>query len=354
MRILYGVQGTGNGHITRARAMAEALQGTGAEVDWLFSGRPADKLFDMAEFGNYRVLKGLTFTVRKGRIDALSTLKKASLRQLWRDIRELDVNAYDLILSDYEPVVAWSARRAGKECIGIGHQYAFAHKIHKAGHNMVSESLMRWFAPVSLGLGVHWHHYDSNILPPIIEPLGALSTGEPRTVLVYLPFEEANAVMSLLHSFTEWQFIVHTDQFPEGQIANVEVKGFSRDGFQASLAKCSRVICNAGFELASESLALGKGLLVKPVQGQMEQVSNALALAELGLGAAMQTLDRDRVDAFLHDSTPVQGKYPNVAQSLANWLTTGREEPIEHLVERLWASVDYQATQTESAPLCTP
>ena len=322
--------------------MAEALRQTGAEVDWVFSGRPADKLFDMNDFGDFRVLKGLTFTVRKGRIDAFSTLKQASLLQLWRDIRQLDLESYDLILSDYEPVVAWAARRAGRECIGIGHQYAFAHDVHKAGHNPVSEALMRWFAPVSLGLGVHWHHYDATILPPIIEPVEVLSSGEPQTILVYLPFEDAQAVMTLLQSFKDWRFIVHSDQVAQGHHANVEVKGFSRDGFKASLARSSRVICNAGFELASEALALGKGLLVKPVLGQMEQVSNALALTELGLGASMMDLDRAKVEAFLHASTPVQVTYPNVAQNLAYWLTSGREEPIERLVQRLWSSVDYQ------------
>lgn len=342
MRILYGVQGTGNGHITRARVMAQALRQTGAEVDWVFSGRPKDKLFDMNDFGNYRVLKGLTFSVRRGRIDALRTLKEASLRQLWQDIRTLDVEGYDLLLSDYEPVVAWAARRTGKECIGIGHQYAFVHDIHKAGHNLVSESIMRWFAPVSLGLGVHWHHYNANILPPIIEPVEAVTRGEPETVLVYLPFEDFQAVISLLQSLTKWQFIVHSDQAAEGMQDNVEIKGFSREGFKTSLARSGRVICNAGFELASEALALGKGLLVKPVQGQMEQVSNALALSELGLGVSMTTLDRARIEDFLNRSTQMQVAYPNVAQYLANWLAMGREEPIEQLVQRLWGSVNYQ------------
>ena len=39
MKILYGVQGTGNGHITRGRAMQKALSDAGIEVDWVFSGR---------------------------------------------------------------------------------------------------------------------------------------------------------------------------------------------------------------------------------------------------------------------------------------------------------------------------
>ena len=43
MRILYGVQGTGNGHITRARTMLPALQAAGIDVDFVFSGRPSER-----------------------------------------------------------------------------------------------------------------------------------------------------------------------------------------------------------------------------------------------------------------------------------------------------------------------
>ena len=42
MRILFGVQGTGNGHISRSRTLARALKSRGVAVDYLFSGRAAD------------------------------------------------------------------------------------------------------------------------------------------------------------------------------------------------------------------------------------------------------------------------------------------------------------------------
>ena len=61
MKILYGIQGTGNGHITRARVMAKAFKQRNVEVDYLFSGRPADQYFDMDVFGDYRVFEGVTF-----------------------------------------------------------------------------------------------------------------------------------------------------------------------------------------------------------------------------------------------------------------------------------------------------
>ena len=60
MKIFYGVQGTGNGHITRARVMAKELFEAGFDVTFQFTGRPADKYFDMEVFNGYQVRKGLT------------------------------------------------------------------------------------------------------------------------------------------------------------------------------------------------------------------------------------------------------------------------------------------------------
>ena len=69
MKILYGVQATGNGHITRARSMATELRNAHIDVDYLFSGRLCSKLFNMDTFGNYRCLPGLTFTTHDGKAE---------------------------------------------------------------------------------------------------------------------------------------------------------------------------------------------------------------------------------------------------------------------------------------------
>lgn len=47
-------------------------------------------------------------------------------------------------------------------------------------------------------------------------------------------------------------------------------------------ASSSGVICNAGFQLTSEALFLGKKMMVIPMQGQYEQLCNAEALSKFG------------------------------------------------------------------------
>ncbi len=110
MKIFYGVQGTGNGHIARARLMAKELYAAGIEVDFLFSGRPAEKYFDMEIFNDYQLRSGLTFNSHQGKVDYFKTAYQANLGAFIHDIKNLDLSGYDLVIPDFEPISAWAAK----------------------------------------------------------------------------------------------------------------------------------------------------------------------------------------------------------------------------------------------------
>ena len=73
MKILYGVQGTGNGHITRSRIVIPLLRSMGHEVDVIISGRKKEKYFDMETFEPYQIKHGLTFITAKGKVKIVKT-----------------------------------------------------------------------------------------------------------------------------------------------------------------------------------------------------------------------------------------------------------------------------------------
>ena len=56
-----------------------------------------------------------------------------------------------------------------KESIGIGHQYAFYYDIPIQGGKPLSKNIMKLFAPVTKKVGLHWHHFNQPILPPIVD-----------------------------------------------------------------------------------------------------------------------------------------------------------------------------------------
>ncbi len=340
MKILYGVQGTGNGHITRARIMAKALAEVGARVDWVFSGRARKDFFDMEAFGDYQVYRGLTFVTRSGRVLYGRTAMNANLLQLWCDIRAIDVDGYDVIINDFEPVSAWAARRAGKKVIGISHQNAFLYDIPKAGNNRFVDMFMRKFAPVTLPVGLHWHHFGQPILPPMVEMSNYPNHNTPGHYLVYLPFAGLPDIMPQLRQFPDYRFYVYQPVPAPIDEGHIQVKPYSREGFQQDLHRCEGVICSAGFELPSEALHLGKKLLVNPVAGQMEQVSNALALEKLGAGSVAKQLTVEAIGAWLPLPPPQPMVFPDVARALVRWLQDSGGENFTQLHEALWQEGD--------------
>ncbi|GGC08696.1 glycosyl transferase [Marinobacterium zhoushanense] len=337
MRILYGVQGTGNGHITRARVMSKALACAGVEVDYLFSGRAPERFFNMEPFGDFRVRRGLTFYTDAGKVQLGRTLIGNSLVQLWRDARALDLSDYDLVVTDFEPVTAWAAKLRGVPSVGIAHQYAFCYRVPGSAAAPWLKPALGLMAPVAQAIGVHWHHFDAPILPPLIEPPAYPLTTTPGEVLVYLPFESLDAIRYALLGFPECRFLIYAGVETQRSEQNLVIKPFSRDGFQRDLASCDGVIANAGFGLCSEAIQAGKKLLVKPLANQVEQAANATALSDLGRAVVMTGLETGAIGDWLGTSNPAPLPWPDTASALVAWLLDGCREPVASLSQRVWA-----------------
>ncbi len=203
MKILYGVQGTGNGHVARARLFEPALARAGHEVDWLFSGRDPSGYFDMEPFDEARHFRGLGLVVEGGRIDRLATARHIRPLRLVRELSEVRPERYDLVLSDYEPLSAWAGRLKGVPVVGIGHQQAFVGTdaegiVPEPDGDRLGRAVLRRFAPADVRLGMHWARFRPTILPPVVDTSLALDDDEGFT-LVYRPFESSGQLVAELN-----------------------------------------------------------------------------------------------------------------------------------------------------------
>lgn len=340
MRIFYGVQGTGNGHITRARVMAKELHAAGIDVTFQFTGRPADKYFDMEVFNGYQSRTGLTFHTEKGQVSYLKTALDAKPITFVKDIKSLDLSGYDLVISDFEPVTAWAAKSQKIPVLGIGHQYAFNHKIPREGSDPIANQVMKYFAPADKGVGLHWHHFGQPILPPIIDTPETPKNVIKNKIIVYLPFEDPHEVIRLLSPFDNFDFHLYSPEPIPSTFGHISCNPLSRDGFQKDLYDCAGIISNAGFELASESLQMGKKILAKPLHAQMEQISNAAALQQLGYGHIMHDMSSSIIEHWLYDNRAVQITYPNIAKVLVHWIQDGMPEMNTEFIEAIWNKVN--------------
>jgi uncharacterized protein (TIGR00661 family) len=330
--------------------MAKALKAQDVEVDFFFSGRDANHYFDMQCFGQYRTQAGLTFATQNGRVSIAKTALQNSLLALFKDVRELDLSGYDLVVNDFEPVTAWAANAQGVPSIGVSHQAALRYDVPKVGNSWFNQVLLNYFAPVDHALGCHWHHFGFPILPPFVE-VDSNVAYHSHEILVYLPFESPAAICELVRPFEEYRFhVFHGASAPRERSANVCWSGFNREGFKAQLAQCGGVIASAGFELASEALTLGKKLLVKPLHGQFEQLSNVAALQLLGAAESMTTLDPRVVKRWLKASRPEPIAYPQVGDALVTWLKQGQWHTGEALCQSLWQQVELPESWRKKNP----
>ena len=337
MKILYGIQGTGNGHISRARMMARHFQDQAADVTYLLTGREKDKLFDRDIFGDLRNCRGLTFSTKNGSIDHIQTALNNNIFKFIYDVYKLDVEQFDLVLTDFEPVTAWAARFSNVPSIAFGHQYAFDHAIPKDGVDLAGKIIMSSFTPAKIRIGLHWDHFGFDILPPIVDPdLGRIDSDTEYTV-VYLPFENQHRVTQLLQTIKDHRFIQYSPDLIDSEAGNVSLRQTSLHGFRHDLCGAQGVICNAGFELVSECLFIGVPVLVKPLKGQMEQQSNALALTQLNYGSVMSTIDTTLIRQWLSQRQLTDGiRFGNVAAALVKWILGGQVDDIGQLKRHLW------------------
>ena len=312
MKILYAIQGTGNGHIARAQDIIPHLQQYG-QVDNFVSGAQADlKLPFPVKYKS----KGLSFYFgKKGGVNLIKTVSQNSARNVWSEVNEFPVEKYDLIINDFEPISAWAAKRKNVPLVALSHQSAFlSNKSPRPKiHDPFGEWLFKNYAPAKKYVGFHFEKYDKNILTPVIRPVirEAIPTDRGHYT-VYLPAFDDEKLCKLLSKFkkTDWHIFSKHRNKPY-TIDRIKVFPVSGDAFVESMVSSRGVLCGAGFETPAEALYLGKKLMVVPMQMQYEQQCNAVALKKMGVPRLKKLKKRsvEKIDEWLSDNKVIDVRF---------------------------------------------
>jgi uncharacterized protein (TIGR00661 family) len=283
MRILYAIQGTGNGHISRARAIVPLLQQYG-NLDLLISGTQAD--VSLIENVKYE-LHGFSFIFgRKGGVNHYETWRSMNLPRFVRDMNKLPLEDYNLIINDFEPVTAWACKRKGLESVGLSHQASFqSRNVPRPKSIDWAQLVLKYYAPASHYVGFHFEKYDHFINTPVIRSqIRELQVRDDGHYTVYLPAIDDKFLIPILHQLPHVQWQVFSKHAIVGYTSkNVLVNLINNEQYNASLASCTGLLTGGGFEGPAEALFLGKKLLVVPMKFQYEQQCNAFALKKFGI-----------------------------------------------------------------------
>lgn len=309
--ILYGVNGEGSGHSTRAKEVITHLQAQGHTVRVLSFDRGLRNLresFDVTE------IFGLRIAYVNNRMRYRRTLARnliaapRAARSLARLMQQTDEWKTELVITDFEPLSCHVGHRKRLPVISIDNQHCltnvevtFPARSHRDA--AAAKLLTRLMTPharaylVTSFFPARVRRRNTYLFSPILrsEVLAAQPTaGEHLLVYVTSPSPElARLLQQVRSSFVAYGFA------REGQDGNILFRKPSMEGFLADLASCKAVIANAGFSLVSEALHLGKPYLAVPVRNQFEQIFNAYYLNKTGYGAWWRELNKERVESFL-------------------------------------------------------
>jgi len=324
LRVLYAIQGTGNGHISRAREIVPALLKR-AHVDVLVSGMHAELKISYPIRYKFNGL-GYKFG-KKGGVDYFSTWWHGDVPQFLNEVQGLDLSSYDLVISDFEPISAWAARKQHIPCVGLSNQCTLLdERIPKPNSRRNKYKFARYvlknYAPVDYCYGFHYQNLGENIFNPIIrQEVRELHISNDNHYVVYLPFYHDRKIIKALSHFRGQKWIVfskHSRKYYRER--NIDILPISEARFTEELAAAKGVICGAGFGLTSEALFLGKKLLVIPMKNQFEQHCNALSLSELGVVSikSLKSKWRSTIQGWLERDSAIQMHYPDQTQEIVD------------------------------------
>ena len=311
--ILYGVNGEGAGHSTRAKEVLTHLRKQGHTLHVASFDRGLRNLgdeFEVTEVFGFR-LTYVNNRVRFKRTIARNLLTAPQAAKSARRLKDLAVAwKIDLVITDFEPLSCHVGHRMGLPVISIDNQHCLTNAAvsypqeyrRDASAAKLVTRMMTPHADAYLVISFFTaavKKRNTFLFPPLLrqEILDATPT-QGEHVLVYVT--SPAPLLAKLLSTVRARFIAYGFG-REGEDGNVVYKKPSLDGFFRDLISASAIVANSGFSLVTEALHLGKPYMAVPVEHQFEQIFNAYWLQKMGYGAYWEDLNKERVESFLYN-----------------------------------------------------
>jgi uncharacterized protein (TIGR00661 family) len=283
MKIFYAIQGTGNGHISRAEQLYPYLQKHG-EVDFFLSGSNAQLQTPLPI--KYKS-NGISLHYKNtGGMD-YGKISKSLGFNIYKEAKALPIENYDVIINDFEFITSLACTLKKKKSIQFGHQASFQSKLtpRASNFNPLGNWVLNKFVKSTDYLGLHFESYDKNIYNPIIkdEIINATPVDNGH-ITVYLPQYSVSILNPYFFAQSKFSFEVFTKEVKQvTKYNNITLLPIDNASFTQSLISCHGIITAGGFETPAEAMYLKKKLLSIPILNHFEQECNGAAMQKLGV-----------------------------------------------------------------------
>lgn len=317
MKILYGINTNGQGHINRSRIFINQLIKDGHEVHVLLAGqrKPPKYAFELVPKtlfrpGPFDIYENHKISVSKTFQHLIVNL--GNYVDIRRELIELDSKEnYDIFFSDFDQYTCYVGKRVGKPVICINRQQAIIHPLldrtHLKGHERLSTLMI-----VSAMQPYYNHCYaidftqtietyeDITLFPLIWKPeFEKYDITTENHITAYLSWYDPKEIVKIFTKFPNETFNVYGFN-RDKKIQNVNFKETSRDGFIKDLVSSKGIIGNAGFNLGWEACLLKKFIWTIPFETQYEQKTNAFRLEKLGQAFVSNKIDENNLAGYLN------------------------------------------------------
>ncbi|MFH0785250.1 MAG: glycosyltransferase family protein [Pseudomonadota bacterium] len=341
-RIIVGVMGDANGHLSQALALAELAP----QHEYLFIG--AGTVREVVRMG-YPFLEVplLATYYANNKVDIAATVRNGSRVLLKRNssgrriIAQIEQFSPSMAITFYEYFTPMIAKELGIGCISFDNQ----HFLTKLRYEMPRGQVLSRFLfalPLNLMFSNADHYFvntfyqfpprdpeTTDVFPPILrKDIMDVRPSDGEHVFVYQTSPTFTKLIPELEKSANRYIVYGYGEKPGSR--NIIFRPPSRVGLLKDLATCRYIISNGGHNLISEALFLGKPVYSYPIHMAYEQFFNAHMVRSLNYGD--YTLDAAPRIACL---ARFEEKYAEFQNSIHKGNFCGNEKIAAKLKEKL-------------------
>ncbi|MEN9382570.1 MAG: hypothetical protein RI940_1453 [Bacteroidota bacterium] len=328
MKIFYAIQGTGNGHLSRAVELYPYLRKYG-EVDFFLSGSNAH--LNCAIPIKYRSKGVSLFYKNTGGLDYKKMVSSFSF-EIFKDAKCLPVEQYDLVINDFDFVTSLACSSKKVSSVHFGHQASFQSKATPRSNqnSLIGNTILEKFVKSDSHIGLHFEQYDEHIYNPIIKSdiINAVPINDGH-ITVYLPQYSIEFLAPYLLAQTKYHFEVFTKQVDRIVCnQNITYYPINNEQFTSSLIRCYGIITAGGFETPAEAMYMNKKVLSIPILNHFEQECNGKALKNMGV-MVLEKIDisfSKHFNDWIENRKPVQLKLKHSTEDIIDILINSNKK----------------------------
>lgn len=318
MKILIGICGIGNGHLSRQTNVINLLMNNGHEI--VIATNNNNINYFKNKFPKFKVLeifipwiacnsKGIDFETSIKKYQEVKIDQFAGFLKVSMNVEAAFSGVPDLVITDYEPNVAQYSYATDIPLICMEQQSKFLYldELKIKNFSILEEKKrINYFFPkysykiISSFFPITIKDDSVKVVLPIISPLNEVKNKKNHILVYFSPYESSNnyeKIVKSLKDITDYNVIIYTKEKFNIDSNNITFKTFSNE-FKSDLENAFCLISTAGHQLLSESISIEVPAYLIPLS-TYEQNYNAKMIEKYNLGKISSKICDEEIKQFI-------------------------------------------------------